>query len=54
MRKQQYSLHIINNYIINIIYFSDIKSVKDSKHHFEKVSIELDSALLRNSQVGGL
>ncbi|XP_017778254.1 PREDICTED: arf-GAP with coiled-coil, ANK repeat and PH domain-containing protein 2 isoform X2 [Nicrophorus vespilloides] len=29
---------------------NDIKGAKDSKQHFEKISIELDSTLVRNSQ----
>ncbi|XP_077288273.1 centaurin beta 1A [Arctopsyche grandis] len=29
----------------------NIKSVKESKHHFEKISNDLDAALLKNSQV---
>ncbi|XP_045486920.1 arf-GAP with coiled-coil, ANK repeat and PH domain-containing protein 2 [Pieris rapae] len=29
----------------------DIKGVKESKHHFEKISNDLDIALIRNSQV---
>lgn len=31
--------------------FSDIKDVKEHKHHFEKISGELDTVHLRNSQV---
>lgn len=31
--------------------FSDIKSVRESKHQFEKISNEFDNVLLRNSQV---
>ncbi|GLV32415.1 Centaurin beta 1A [Carabus blaptoides fortunei] len=30
---------------------TEIKDVKDHKHHFEKISTELDTVLLRNSQV---
>lgn len=31
--------------------YSDIKGVKESKHHFDKISNDLDLALNRNSQV---
>lgn len=34
--------------------YSDIKGVKESKHHFDKISNDLDIALNRNSQVGTL
>jgi Arf-GAP with coiled-coil, ANK repeat and PH domain-containing protein len=28
----------------------DIKAIKDSKHHFEKISNEYDACVIRNSQ----
>lgn len=33
------------------MHYSDIKDVKEHKHHFEKISGEYDNVLIRNSQV---
>ncbi|KAG8230296.1 hypothetical protein J437_LFUL017774 [Ladona fulva] len=35
---------------LNSFVKNDIKQTKESKHHFEKISADLDAALLRNSQ----
>lgn len=40
----------INEFINSSAFFSDIKSVRDYKQHFEKISNEYDNILVRNSQ----
>lgn len=38
-------------YLKSLFCYRDIKGVKESKTHFDKISNELDTSLIRNSQV---
>lgn len=40
----------MSSVLIFVLIYRDIKSVKESKHYFEKISVDLDTALSRNSQ----
>lgn len=52
IKKYKFISSYQDKYLLFYIYsnFSDIKHVRDSKLHFEKISIENDNVLIRNSQ----
>ena len=41
----------LEDYHILFLFFSDIRKVKDAKKYFEKISDDMDNALIRNSNV---